>query len=113
MSTIFQKIIDKEIPAKIVYEDSEVLAFEDIAPQAPIHILVIPKKTIVNFATAQKEDALLLGNLMLVAAKIARDLGVERQGYRLVSNCNEYGGQSVYHLHVHLLAGRPMTWPPG
>ena len=113
MSTIFQKIINKEIPAKIVYEDEDVLAFNDIQPQAPIHILIIPKKAIVNIATALPEDENLLGKVMLTAAKIARELGVEEQGYRLVTNCNEYGGQSVYHLHVHLLAGRRMRWPPG
>ena len=112
MSTIFQKIIDKEIPAKIVFEDEEILAFEDIAPQAPIHILIIPKKPIVSMATASEEDAHVLGRLLLVGAQIARERGVAEQGYRLVNNCNEYGGQSVYHLHVHLLAGRRLGWPP-
>ena len=113
MSTIFQKIIDKEIPADIVYEDNHVLAFKDIQPQAPIHILIIPKKSIVNIATATEEDGALLGKLMLAAANIAKELGVAEQGYRLVTNCNEYGGQSVYHLHIHLLAGRRLSWPPG
>ena len=113
MSTIFQKIIDKEIPADIVYEDNHVLAFKDIQPQAPIHILIIPKKAIVNIATATEEDGALLGKLMLAAANIAKELGVAEQGYRLVTNCNEYGGQSVYHLHIHLLAGRRLSWPPG
>ena len=108
MSTIFQKIIDKEIPATIVYEDDDVLAFEDIAPHAPIHILVIPKKAIVNMAQAQQEDAPLLGKILLVCAQLARERGVDEQGYRLVTNCNEYGGQTVYHLHVHLLAGRKL-----
>ena len=111
--TIFQKIIDKEIPAKIVYEDEVSLAFYDISPQAPIHILIIPKKAIVNIATASKEDKELLGHLMLVAGEIARSLNVDEQGYRLVTNINEYGGQSVYHLHIHLLAGRQLLWPPG
>ena len=106
MSTIFQKIIDKQIPATIVYEDDDVLAFEDIAPIAPIHILVIPKKNIVNMAQAQSEDALLLGKILLVCAQLARERGVDESGYRLVTNCNEYGGQTVFHLHVHLLAGR-------
>ncbi|MEC7985898.1 MAG: histidine triad nucleotide-binding protein [Myxococcota bacterium] len=113
MSTIFQKIIDKEIPADIVYEDDHVLAFRDIQPQAPVHILIIPKKAIVNMATATEDDETLLGKLMLTAARIAKELGVAEQGYRLVTNCNEYGGQSVYHLHIHLLAGRQLSWPPG
>ena len=113
MSTIFQKIIDKEIPADIVYEDDHVLAFRDIQPQAPIHILIIPKKAIVNMATATEEDETLLGKLLLTAARVAKELGVAGQGYRLVTNCNEYGGQSVYHLHIHLLAGRRLSWPPG
>ena len=112
MSTIFQKIIDKEIPAKIVFEDNEILAFEDISPQAPIHILIIPKKPIVSMAQATEEDARVLGRLLLVAAHIAKEKGVSEQGYRLVNNCNIYGGQSVYHLHVHLLAGKRFGWPP-
>ncbi len=111
--TIFQKIIDKQIPADIVYEDERSLAFRDIAPQAPVHILIIPKKPIINIATAESEDLELLGHLMLVAAQIARDEGVDQQGYRLVTNINQYGGQSVYHLHIHLLAGRQLSWPPG
>ena len=111
--TIFQKIIDKEIPADIVYEDDEVLAFRDIQPQAPIHVLIIPRKPIVNISTATAEDSALLGKLMLVAAKIADTLGVTESGYRLVTNINQHGGQSVYHLHIHLLAGRQLHWPPG
>ena len=111
--TIFQKIIDKQIPAKIVFEDNEILAFEDIAPQAPIHIVIIPKKPIVSMATATTDDVQVLGRLLLVGAQIAREKGIAEQGYRLVNNCNEYGGQSVYHLHVHLLAGRRLQWPPG
>jgi histidine triad (HIT) family protein len=111
--TIFQKIIDREIPADIVYEDERSLAFRDITPQAPVHILIIPKKPIVNIASATEEDKGLLGHIMLVAAQIARDEGVADQGYRLVTNINEYGGQSVYHLHIHLLGGRRLTWPPG
>lgn len=111
--TIFQQIIDKKIPADIVYEDDLCLAFRDIMPQAPLHVLVIPKKPIVNVATAEPEDQALLGHLMLVCAQIARDEGVAEQGYRLVTNINEYGGQSVYHLHIHLLGKRKMSWPPG
>jgi histidine triad (HIT) family protein len=111
--TIFQQIIEKKIPADIVYEDELCLAFRDIMPQAPLHVLVIPKKPIVNIATAEPEDQALLGHLMLICAQIARDEGVSEQGYRLVTNINEYGGQSVYHLHIHLLGKRQMSWPPG
>ena len=111
--TIFQKIINKEIPADILYEDDYVMAFRDIVPQAPVHVLIIPKKPIVNIATATPEDQKLLGHIMLVAAQLARELGVEDKGYRLVTNINQDGGQSVYHLHFHLLAGRQLTWPPG
>ena len=111
--TIFQKIINKEIPANIVFEDDDVLAFHDIQPQAPIHILIIPKKPIVNVATAQQEDCMVLGKLMLTAAYIAKELGISEKGYRLVTNINNDGGQSVYHLHVHLLGGRQLRWPPG
>lgn len=106
MSTIFSKIIAKAIPADIVYEDELVLAFRDIAPQAPVHILIIPKKEIatVNDITAQDEAA--LGHMFLVAAKIAKDEGIADGGYRLIVNCNEHGGQEVFHLHLHLLGGR-------
>ena len=111
--TIFQKIIDKEIPANIVYEDDLALAFYDIQPQAPLHILVIPKKPIVNIATASEEDKNLLGHLLWVCAEIARAEGIADDGYRLVTNVNRMGGQSVYHLHIHLLGKRQMQWPPG
>lgn len=111
MSTIFQKIIDREIPATIVYEDDAVLAFEDIAPQAPIHLLIIPKKPIASMNKAQAEDAELLGRVLLVAAQLAREKGIAEQGYRLINNCNEYGGQTVYHLHFHLMGGKRLGWP--
>ena len=111
--TIFQKIIDGEIPADKVYEDEDVIAFRDIQPQAPVHILVIPTKPIVSMATADPEDQALVGKLMLVAAQIAREQGLEEDGYRLVTNIGQQGGQSVYHLHIHVLGGRQMTWPPG
>jgi histidine triad (HIT) family protein len=111
MSTIFQKIIDGEIPAQKVYEDDEVLAFRDVAPKAPFHVLVIPKKAIRSLAEAQPEDAALLGKVLLVAAKVARDEGVE--GYRVVTNIGEEAGQSVFHLHFHVMGGRRMSWPPG
>jgi histidine triad (HIT) family protein len=111
--TIFQKIIDGEIPCDRVYEDDHVLAFRDIQPQAPIHILVIPKKPIVSMAHAAAEDEALMGKVMLVAARVAREEGLESSGYRLVTNIGQQGGQSVDHLHVHVLGGRQMGWPPG
>ncbi len=111
--TIFSKIIRKEIPAKIVYEDDDVLAFHDIAPQAPIHVLIIPKTFIATANDIKTTQAELVGKLTLTAAKIAKDLGVSEKGYRLVMNCNSDGGQAVYHIHLHLLAGRKLAWPPG
>ena len=113
MSTIFTKIINKELPASIVYEDSDYLAFEDISPQAPIHILIIPKKEIQTVNDMRKEDSEIFGNLFYIAKKIAKKLEIEDEGFRLVMNCNEYGGQTVNHVHLHLLAGRRMEWPPG
>lgn len=110
--TIFGKIIRKEIPANIVYEDDLALAFTDVNPQAPVHILVIPKKPIVNIATAQLEDQALLGHLLLTAQTVAAQAGLEN-GYRLVMNTGNDGGQTVYHLHIHILGGRPLSWPPG
>jgi histidine triad (HIT) family protein len=109
---IFLKIIDKSIPAKIAYEDDLCLAFHDIRAQAPIHILIVPKKVIRTIDDATVEDQMILGHLQLVAAKLAKQLGLAG-GYRLVINCNEDGGQTVPHLHVHLLGGRSMAWPPG
>jgi len=111
--TIFDKIIRRDIPADIVYEDDEVLAFRDLNPQAPVHVLFVPKKSIATLDAATTDDAELLGKLLLAVAAYARREGVAEQGYRTVVNCNEYGGQTVFHLHVHLLAGRRMTWPPG
>ncbi|MFT4626785.1 MAG: histidine triad (HIT) family protein [Myxococcota bacterium] len=110
--TIFQRIIDREIPADIVYEDDRALAFRDIAPVAPTHVLVIPKRRIVSIADCEDADAALLGHLMLVARNVARDLGLD-DGYRIVTNIGDRGGQSVPHLHLHLLGGRQMVWPPG
>ncbi|CAM2007029.1 histidine triad nucleotide-binding protein [Acanthopleuribacter pedis] len=109
--TLFQKIIDREIPADFVYEDDDVCAFRDIAPQAPTHILVIPKKPLVKIAEMGEEDTLLIGKLMLCATQIAKEQGIE--DYRLVINNGAKAGQSVFHLHLHILAGRPFTWPPG
>ena len=113
MSTIFNKIIKKEIPAKIVYEDDDILAFEDIAPKAPVHILIIPKKEIKTLNDIAEEDANLIGRLTIVAKKIAKDKNIDQEGYRLVMNCNDYGGQTVYHIHLHLIGGRKLSWPPG
>lgn len=110
--TIFSKIIAREIPADIVYEDEHCLAFNDIAPQAPKHFLVIPKKPLVDLAAATEEDSTLLGHLMLVAAKVAGEQGCS-QGFRVVANTGDHGGQTVYHLHLHVLGGRNMQWPPG
>jgi histidine triad (HIT) family protein len=110
--TIFSKIIRKEIPADIVYEDDLVLAFRDVQPQAPVHILVIPKKPIESIATATTEDGALLGHLLLTIKRVAAQEGLE-QGYRVVINTGEDGGQTVFHLHLHLLGKRSMTWPPG
>ncbi len=106
MSTIFSKIIAKEIPADIVYEDELVMAFRDIAPQAPVHILIIPKTEIATVNDVSAPDEAALGRMFLVAAKIARDEGIAASGYRLIVNCNEDGGQEVFHLHMHLLGGR-------
>lgn len=110
--TIFSKIIRKEIPANIVYEDDLCLAFTDVNPQAPVHILLIPKKTIVNIDTAQPEDQDLLGHLLLTVRKVAAQAGL-KNGYRIVMNTGNDGGQSVYHLHIHILGGRSLSWPPG
>ena len=110
--TIFAKIIRREIPASIVYEDDLSLAFKDVHPQAPVHILVIPKKPITQLAEADLEDQVLLGHLLLVAKKVAEEAGLD-QGYRVVINNGDDGGQTVEHLHLHILGSRPMAWPPG
>jgi histidine triad (HIT) family protein len=112
MTTIFGKIIRREIPADIVYEDEHCLAFRDVNPQAPTHVLLIPKKEIDRLASAGSGDQALLGHLMLAAGKVARQLGVDR-AFRLVVNNGAEAGQSVFHLHLHIIAGRPMGWPPG
>ncbi len=112
MPTIFSKIINREIPAKIVYEDDLCMAFHDVNPQAPTHILLIPKKEIARLVDASAEDQALLGHLMLTANKIARDLGVG-DAFRLAINNGADAGQSVFHLHLHILAGRAFKWPPG
>jgi histidine triad (HIT) family protein len=110
--TIFSKIIDRKIPARIEHEDDRCLAFHDVAPQAPTHVLVIPKKPIPSLADLEPADEAVVGHLVLVATQLAAKLGLG-DGYRLVVNCGRDGGQSVDHLHVHLLGGRQMRWPPG
>lgn len=109
---IFLKIINKEIPAKIIHEDEHCLAFHDIGPKAPVHVLIIPKKVIPTHADVKPEDAPVLGHIHVVAAQLAESLGLS-DGYRLVINCGEKGGQTVPHLHYHLLGGRDLGWPPG
>lgn len=111
--TIFGKIIRKEIPAQIVYEDDDVLAFKDIQPQAPVHILVIPKQPIAQLSQVTEADQALLGKLIMTARQVATEAGLDEKGYRLVINNGEEGGQTVYHLHLHILGGRRMEWPPG
>jgi histidine triad (HIT) family protein len=114
MSTIFSKIINKEIPADIVFESDIILAFKDINPQAPVHILIIPKIEIPKVTDLNgKEHAALLGEMIDAANKLAKDMGIAEEGFRLVFNCGDNGGQEVYHLHLHLLGGRQMKWPPG
>ena len=112
MATIFTKIINREIPADIVYEDDQALAFRDINAQAPVHVLVIPKKEIASLNDLGDDDAALVGHLFLVVKKVAAEQGLEN-GYRTVINCGADGGQTVDHIHIHLLGGRSMEWPPG
>jgi histidine triad (HIT) family protein len=111
--TLFEKIIAREIPADIVYEDDLVVAFRDIKPQAPTHVLIVPRKPITRIGAATSEDHRLLGHLLLKAAEVAARLGLKENGYRLVINNGRDGGESVPHLHCHILGGRPMAWPPG
>ncbi|XP_002735511.1 adenosine 5'-monophosphoramidase HINT1-like [Saccoglossus kowalevskii] len=110
--TIFGKIIRKEIPCDLLYEDDQAIAFKDISPQAPTHFLVVPKKALEMLPKAEEEDTQMLGHLLMVAKKVAADLGL-KNGYRVVINSGPDGGQSVYHLHLHVLGGRQLTWPPG
>ena len=111
--TIFEKIARREIPAKIVYENEDLLAFHDVNPQAPVHVLIIPKRCIPRIGEAEESDTQLLGRLLLAAPRVANLLGVSKSGYRLVINHGPDAGESVPHLHLHLLAGRPLAWPPG
>ncbi len=111
--TIFSKIINREIPAEILYEDDDVLAFRDVSPQAPVHFLVIPKLEIPTINDIQPNQAELIGKLVLTAKQVAKEQGIAEDGYRLVMNCNADGGQTVFHIHLHVLGGRAMSWPPG
>jgi len=111
--TLFEKIIAREIPSRIIYEDELVLAFHDVNPQSPVHALIVPKKPIPRVAQAEPVDQTLLGHLLLKAAEVALKLGLRDTGYRLVINNGRDGGESVPHLHCHILGGRPMSWPPG
>lgn len=113
MKTLFQKIADREIPAKIVFEDDQCFAIEDINPQAPVHILVIPKRVIARLGNAEADDAALLGHLLVSAAAIAHERGIDAGGFRTVINSGRDAGETVPHLHIHLLGGRALAWPPG
>ena len=110
---LFCKIIEKQIPSEIVYENESVLAFKDIDPQAPVHILIIPKEHITTTNDLEEKHRELIGEIHLIATKIAKDLDIAESGYRTVFNCNKAGGQAVYHIHLHLIGGRQMKWPPG
>ena len=111
--TLFTKIIDREIPADIVYEDNEIISFKDINPQAPIHLLIVPKKIIPTLNDLADSDFELIGKMFRVAQKLAKENNLSESGFRTVFNCNEDGGQTVYHLHLHLIGGRQLHWPPG
>jgi histidine triad (HIT) family protein len=111
--TIFEKIIAREIPAKVLWEDDEAIAFHDVNPQAPVHVLIVPKTVIPRLTAATEENRAILGKLLLVAADLAKKLGIEKSGYRVVINSGPDAGESVPHLHVHLLGKRALAWPPG
>jgi len=110
---IFCQIVERRVPARIVFEDDEIVAFEDTNPQAPIHILIVPRKHLISLKDAIPDDAPILGRLLMVAAQLARERGLEPKGYRTVINTGSWAGQSVFHLHLHLLGGRVFRWPPG
>lgn len=112
-TTIFDKIISKEIPADVVFEDEFVLGFKDINPQAPVHVLFIPKIRIATLNDVNESNVDYVAKLHLAASKYAKEIGESENGYRVVMNCNDNGGQTVYHIHMHFLAGRQLTWPPG
>ena len=111
--SIFTQIIDREIPADIVFENDLAIAIKDINPQAPVHILIIPKKHISTINDIKESDKVIVGELFMIAKNLAKEYGIDRDGYRTIFNCNEHGGQTVYHIHLHLIGGRQLSWPPG
>ena len=111
--TVFQKIIDREIPSEIVYEDDLVIAIKDVNPIAPVHLLIIPKKCIQTLNDLIEEDANTVSRMIEIAKDLAKQFNIDKTGYRTVFNCNDDGGQTVYHIHLHLIGGRKMSWPPG
>jgi len=113
MTTIFDKIVNREIPADIIFEDDDIIAFNDINPQAPVHILIVPKKRIKTLNDISIEDEQLVGRMFIVAKFLANKTNISESGYRTIFNCNDDGGQTVNHIHLHLLGGRPLNWPPG
>lgn len=113
MNCLFCKIAAGELPANVIYQDNLVVAFDDIKPQAPHHKIIIPTKHIATLNDLEEDDKNLIGHIAIVASKLAAKLGIERDGYRLVINCNEHAGQTVFHIHAHLLGGRHLSWPPG
>ena len=113
MSSIFTKIINREINVDIVFEDDDIIAFNDINPQAPVHILIVPKKEIKTINDINKEDEILIGKLFTIAKFLAKKFKINQTGYRTLFNCGDDGGQTVFHIHLHLLGGRPLSWPPG
>lgn len=110
---VFCKIVQGEIPSNKVYEDDKILSFKDLNPEAPVHVLIIPKKHIASLTEVNEEDAEIIAHIFKTIPKIVKDLGIDKDGYRVVSNCGEFGGQSVPHVHFHLLGGRSLNWPPG
>jgi len=113
VSSLFTKIINREIPADIIYENDDIIAFNDINPQAPIHVLIVPKKEIKTLNHLEIEDQEIIGKMFITAKKLAKKLNIDKNGYRTVFNCNDHGGQTVFHIHLHLLGGRQLAWPPG
>jgi len=113
VSSLFSKIINREIPADVVYEDDEIIAFNDINPQAPVHILIVPKKEIRTLNDLNENEQKIIGKIFLTVKKLAKEFNIDKTGYRTVFNCNKDGGQTVFHIHLHLLGGRKLDWPPG
>ena len=113
MSCLFCRIIASELPSKKIYEDEQLVAFHDVNPQAPVHVLIVPRKHVATLNDLSPDDAPIVGAMVARAAAVAKELGIDARGYRAVFNCNREAGQSVFHIHLHLLGGRPMAWPPG